>query len=486
MTNNTLLKGFVNALSLLLVLCTGLMEYYTNLGALLAWGYLVGIGLTAVYGKRTNAIFALVLSICCMIVVSLASPVGTLSDRILIHAYMALGLFLTTLFVLLAIQRKARAQLFRGQMTGIFAHSTQGIILTNDIGEIILVNSAIEHLFGYTNEELHDKSLTLLIPQILLTSSIKHYEEIHTSVLKPLVIEHQDLLGLRKDTTTLPVEISLNHFESGGTLYRAAFVTDITIRKMNQGILEAQKKELEIVNKELDSFSYSVSHDLRAPLRAVGGYAQMLEEDYAHSFDADGRRLLQNINRSAQRMGVLIDDLLAFSRLGRKEIQKGRVNMAKLTEVSLAEINVSITHHANISIGKLHSVMADASLMTRVMINLLSNAIKYSANCENPQIKISSVLADNIVTFSIQDNGVGFDMQYVHKLFGVFQRLHTESEFEGTGVGLAIANRIIQKHGGKIWAEARENQGACFYFSLPHAEELPLAVATPNLEQTKI
>lgn len=226
-------------------------------------------------------------------------------------------------------------------------------------------------------------------------------------------------------------------------------------------------KQLETINKEMESFSYSVSHDLRAPLRAINGYARILDEDYGTQLDKEGKRLIETICYNATKMGVLIDELLAFSRLGRKEIQKSTINMDKLVEGVVTEFNNSVSNQAEIKTNKLHNVQGDYELMFQVMINLISNAIKYSSKKKHPLVEIVSEQKNDEIIFSVKDNGAGFDMQYANKLFGVFQRLHTEQEFEGIGVGLAIVQRIIVKHKGKIWAEGKVNEGATFSFSLP-------------------
>jgi light-regulated signal transduction histidine kinase (bacteriophytochrome) len=193
----------------------------------------------------------------------------------------------------------------------------------------------------------------------------------------------------------------------------------------------------------------------------------MLEEDYNAVFDNEGKRLIHEVQKNAERMGTLIDDLLAFSKLGKKEIIKSIVNMNELTEKVLSEIMQATTHHAEIKFSDLHSALADYALMEHVMTNLLSNAIKYSSKAKKPAIVVSSKDENDELVFSVRDNGVGFDMRYADKLFGVFQRLHSTEEFPGTGVGLAIVHRIIQKHGGKIWAEGKTDGGATFSFSLP-------------------
>jgi PAS domain S-box-containing protein len=247
-------------------------------------------------------------------------------------------------------------------------------------------------------------------------------------------------------------------------------VAQRSISHLNQRLEEKiaeRTEELKKSNEELEAFSYSVSHDLRAPLRAVGGYAGMLTEDYGKVLDTEGNRLLNEIQKNAKRMGMLIDDLLSFSRLGRKELERSVIDMNNLVDFSLWEIKQDTDYNAVIRRGKLEPITADYTLMQNVMINLLSNAIKYSSKKESPVVEISSEIVNQEVIYCISDNGVGFDMEYIHKLFGVFERLHSNDEFSGTGVGLAIVKRIIEKHHGRIWATGKIEQGASFYFSLP-------------------
>ena len=235
--------------------------------------------------------------------------------------------------------------------------------------------------------------------------------------------------------------------------------------------VKQRTEELEFANKDMESFSYSVSHDLRAPLRAINGYTQILKEDFSQQLDEDGNRMLNNISYNAVKMDTLIGDLLEFSRLGKKDVNRVTIDMNELISAVLNELNKSTDHSAKFTIQeKLHSIYGDYGLITQVMVNLLSNGIKYSSKKENPAIEIVSTEQDGEIIFSVKDNGVGFDMQYADKLFGVFQRLHAQNEFEGTGVGLSLVHRIIQKHGGRIWAEAKENEGANFRFALKKME----------------
>jgi two-component system sensor histidine kinase/response regulator len=231
--------------------------------------------------------------------------------------------------------------------------------------------------------------------------------------------------------------------------------------------LQKNLQQVESMNKELESFSYSVSHDLRAPLRSIMGYAKILEEDYHDKLDNSGKQALGTIQQNAGRMNNLIDDLLEFSKQGRKHLSKSLVNVEELVTKIVSEIGTTNKHNAEIKVGELHSMYADHSLLTQVWINLISNAIKYSSKKDAPQIQIGSQKNQDEIIYFVRDNGSGFDMTYVDKLFNVFQRLHKSTDFEGTGIGLALVQRIISRHDGRVWAEGKLNEGATFYFSLP-------------------
>lgn len=233
--------------------------------------------------------------------------------------------------------------------------------------------------------------------------------------------------------------------------------------------LAERTSELQAANKELDAFSYSVSHDLRAPLRSVDGFTQVLETDYSERFDAEGRNLLARVRANTRRMGQLIEDLLAFSRLGRQPLTTSRVSLDDLVHDVLDELVPDQKRSAiNVSVDKLGTVDADPALLRHVLTNLISNAIKFTGKTDTPAIHVGcrEPSYGETKTYFVRDNGAGFDMQYAEKLFGVFQRLHRLEEFEGTGVGLAIAQRIIARHGGRLWADAKPGQGAVFYFTL--------------------
>ena len=226
--------------------------------------------------------------------------------------------------------------------------------------------------------------------------------------------------------------------------------------------------QLEVTNKELEAFSYSVSHDLRSPLRAIDGFSNILLEDYKVALDEEAQGFLKQICTSARQMGQLIDDLLAFSRLGRQPLSAQRVDMSGLVAQVLEELQPDLEgRQVDLKRGELPHCFGDRALLKQVITNLLSNALKFTRTREVAQIEIGSERQGNELVYFVKDNGAGFDMRFVGKLFGVFQRLHLAEDYEGTGVGLAIVQRVVTRHGGRVWAMGDVDRGASFYFTLP-------------------
>jgi PAS domain S-box-containing protein len=322
---------------------------------------------------------------------------------------------------------------------------------------LLRMNKAAEQILGIDRGILVGKTSRNIFPKELAGFYMQRDREVFEEgklqdLEEPLVTKNGERwLHTRK----IPV------YEDGVPAYILSISQDITERKQQQdAIIE--------LNKELEAFSYSVAHDLRAPLRAIAGFAKLLEGDVGAILESDSLRQLGRISKNAEKMGNLIDDLLAFSKLGKRAIKLEKVNMNQLVDWALADIDKSMTYTAEIKVAKLHPAKCDFSLMCQIMINLLNNAIKYSSKSEKPVISIASVADEKETIYSIADNGAGFDMRYSDKLFGVFQRLHNNEEFEGTGVGLAIVSRIIAKHKGRVWGEGEPGKGATFYFSIPH------------------
>ncbi|MCE3294955.1 MAG: domain S-box protein [Crocinitomicaceae bacterium] len=322
--------------------------------------------------------------------------------------------------------------------------------------QYIDVNDSFTDMIGFDREELIGRTSA----ELGIVADVERREEVLKEFQEKGSVKNMEISMLNRSGEPVKLLCSIETITLNGENHMLSIIYDITERKKAED-------QLASVNKELEAFSYSVSHDLRAPLRAINGYSEMLLEDYSAVLDEEAQRILGNIKHYAEKMGTLIDDLLTFSRLGRKELQKLKIDMDDLMEGVLIDLEKSMKHHADIRISKMHPVYADYGLIHQVMFNLVTNAVKYSSKREKPLVEISSEEKDNEILFTVKDNGAGFNMQYADKLFGVFQRLHSQEEFQGTGVGLAIVQRIISRHGGKIWAEAKPDEGATFYFSLP-------------------
>jgi len=296
--------------------------------------------------------------------------------------------------------------------------------------------------------------------------------QIRTQVERMIAAEESLLVQraetLESGTRATKRWILLGNLLAAILLLTAFFVVlrEISEHRRTNRELAASAAQLELTNKELESFSYSVSHDLRSPLRAIDGYSRIFEEDFADRLDDEGMRLLGVIRSSSKKMGQLIDDLLSFSRMGRKHVDASMVDMNMLVDEVWKEVSIG---HEGVKLDKqtLPAVWGDRALLRQVLLNLLSNAVKYSSNNTAPIVEMRAEKKANEIIYCVRDNGVGFDMRFYNKLFGVFQRLHTENEFPGTGVGLAIAQRVIVRHGGRIWADSKLGEYAAFYFSLP-------------------
>lgn len=351
-----------------------------------------------------------------------------------------------------------------------------GVVMVGSDGSIVEANDYYLHLIGYSRADFEQGKVDwrTLTPAEWLETDDKAIRDLRENgACKPYEKEY-----LRRDGSRVWVYL-VYALLPGSPEQIAAFVLDITDRKAAEQVLRDLNENLEkrvlertasieAAKKDLESFSYSVSHDLRAPLRAIDSFSNILLEDYSGKLDAEGQRLLQTVRRNTDKMARLIDDILAFSRAGRRDLERTTVNMGDLVQDVLSElIPAEGEHKIELHIGDLPDMQADKPMLRQALVNLLSNAIKFSARREPAVIDVSGNTTLNETTISIRDNGAGFDPAYAHKLFGVFQRLHGADEFSGTGIGLAIVKRIIDKHGGRVWAEGAVDHGATFHFSLP-------------------
>jgi PAS domain S-box-containing protein len=367
---------------------------------------------------------------------------------------------------------QSRIERYAAEVEELYHEAPCGYHSIDRNGVIVRINDTELAMLGYARDEIVGR----MRAADLMTPESAGAFDARLSLAAGGVVSGAEYVCRRKDGSEFFARIDMGAGRApGGAVgeYRAA-VVDITRQKASENEvralnsqLQAYSVRLEAINRELEGFSYSVSHDLRAPLRAINGFASMLEEDHAAQLDAEGRRLLGVVRTNADAMARLIDDLLAFSRLGKVAFDGAPVDMAALVREVLTERGSD----AGVEIGDMPVAYGDRALLKQVWANLIDNAVKYSSNVAAPSIRVSGFVHDGGDTeYRIDDNGAGFDMRYYDKLFGVFQRLHAASEFPGTGVGLAIVQRIVARHGGRVWGEGRPGAGATFHFRLPCGE----------------
>jgi len=350
----------------------------------------------------------------------------------------------------------------------ILAVTANDAILSADRqGNITYLNPGAERVFGYSAEEATGRPLTTLMPERFRDAHQAGLERYLATGEARVIGKTVELAGRRKDGTEFPLELSLASWKHGADVAFTAIIRDITSRKQGEEQLRRYAAQLEAANQELEAFSYSVSHDLRAPLRSLDGFSQALLEDYADRLDDTGRDFLQRVRAGSQRMAGLIDDLLGLSSVTRSELQMDEVNLSVLAAAAGVDLQKSDPErHVTFAIAPDLVARADVGLMRIVLQNLLGNAWKFTGKRPGAHVEFGVTAHDGRRAYFVRDDGAGFDMAYADKLFGAFQRLHGTTEFPGSGIGLATVQRIIRRHGGQVWAEGAPDRGATFYFTL--------------------
>jgi PAS domain S-box-containing protein len=353
--------------------------------------------------------------------------------------------------------------------------ASDAILSADSYGNIVYFNPAAERIFAYSSTDIIGQPLTLLMPERFHDPHRQGLNRFLRTGEARVIGKTIELAARRKDGSEFPMALALSSWKTREGTFFTAILSDITERKRAEESLERNRSELAqsnaelaAANKELEAFSYSVSHDLRAPLRTIDGFSQVLLEEYAERLGDIGQNHLLRVRAATQRMGELIDDLLNLSRVTRTEMRRTKVDLSAVARLVTAELQrTQPGREMKFVIEEGVEAMADSRLLRIVLENLLGNAWKFTSKRASACVEFAKTHRDGATTYFVRDNGAGFDPAHAKKLFGAFQRLHATTEFPGTGIGLATVQRIVHRHGGRVWAEAAVERGATFYFTLP-------------------
>jgi PAS domain S-box-containing protein len=340
------------------------------------------------------------------------------------------------------------------------------IVISDKSGRIVVINRMTEKLFGYGRDDLIGQPIETLIPERYRSAHPNHRQGYYSDLPTRPMGKGLELFGRRKDGSEFPVEIGLSPLVAGESLLVTAVIRDVSERKKIQQELERHSIELEASNKELEQFAYVASHDLQEPLRMVASYAQLLARRNKGKLDEDSEEFIDYIVDGATRMQALINDLLSYSRVGSRGKDLVPTDSGAVLQRVLANLRTTIENeHASVTHDTMPKILADASQLAQIFQNLISNAIKFHGE-KAPVVHIGAKQSDDEVIFSVKDEGIGIEKKYTGRIFEIFQRLHGKHEYPGTGIGLAICKKIVERHGGRIWIESEENKGSTFFFTI--------------------